>query len=261
MCPNTPPSTYTFRVRFDQCTGIYLDSLKKLANNKTFSIAFKPTFITDTEIAIRYTFRAIQEGADSTRLRLSFHSPMTGNVEHVFFTLYAIGEASGAVLTVTTSQFDFKLTNIDSTRHQSFTITNDGCDTMTVSSIVSSAPITFSVDKRTFPYKLLPAKSIPSGVTFTPHAEGEYLESLIITTDIGIRYITMRGTAYAKHDTLSVVAPSQQISAVLYPNPAHDFVYIPTTGVTLHSLRIVDVLGRSYMIKSLLTSICFHSDR
>ncbi|HYM21048.1 MAG TPA: T9SS type A sorting domain-containing protein [Candidatus Kapabacteria bacterium] len=247
LCANTPASTYTFRVRYDQCTGIVLDSLLQVSANPAFKVQFLPKFLGDTEIKFSFSFRARAEGPDSVRYRLKFHSPITGNYEQIFFTIPGVGDASSAVVSFSVPEVDFGKIGIDSARRKIFSILNTGCDTLIITSVTSSNIVSFQIAAKQYPIVLLPGQSVSLTVTFLPSAEGDYLESAVIATNIGTRYLTLRGTGTigGGGDTSLVVMQRELVTVSIFPNPARDILYLEVSEtIPISQIEIIDELGR-----------------
>ncbi len=249
LCTNAGNSNATFRIRYDQCTGIFLDSLKQLELNSAFKLNFAPQFVSDSEIKISYSFRANHEGDDSVRYRLRFHSPITGNLESLIFTLRGVGDGSSAILSLSQTLIEYGKTGIDSLKKRTVTLTNTGCDTLTIFDINSSSSVLFQITSKVLPINLLPGESTPITISFTPHTEGDYLESITMTTSVGTRFLTVRGSASknAGGDTLDGVREYSALTPALYPNPASTILFISNTISNFSSnISCYDLLGRSY---------------
>ena len=249
LCSNAGNSSATFRIRYDQCTGIFLDSLKQFELNSAFKINFAPQFVSDSEIRISYLFRANHEGEDSVRYRLRFHSPITGNLESLVFTLRGIGDGSSAILSLSQTLIDYGKTGIDSLKKRTVKLSNTGCDTLTILDINSSNSVLFQLSSKPLPIKLLPGENTSVAISFTPHVEGDYLESITMITSVGTRYLTVRGSASKSGggDTLDAVREYSSTMPVLYPNPANTTLYISNITTLLSSrISCYDILGRLY---------------
>src|SRR5207253_470527 len=109
------------------------------------------------------------------------------------------------------------------------TVSNTGCADFTVDSAIATDPAVFFVDAKKIPLKLMPGKSVTVAVTFHPVLEGDYLESLNISTSIGSRYISLigYGREHPQNDIVTTV-PAQQLS--FYPNPADNILTISYMG-------------------------------
>ncbi len=249
LCTNAVISSATLRIRYDQCTGIWLDSLKQVEINSAFKLNFTPQFVSDSEIKISYSFRATHEGEDSVRYRLRFHSPITGNLESLIFTLRGIGDGSSAIVSLSQTLLDYGKTGIDSLKKRSITLSNTGCDTLLILDISSSNSALFQNSSKAVPIKLLPGENTLVTISFTPHVEGDYLESITVVTSVGTRFITVRGSASknGSGDTLDAVRAHTSPTYQLFPNPANNTLSISNlSAIPSRVISCYDILGRLY---------------
>jgi hypothetical protein len=250
LCINAPVAQGTFSLSYDQCTGIFLDSLIPTPFNPAFSISFRPQLLTDTTLPFTITFKAKQVGLDSGTFRIRYHSPTTQNVENVIFTVHGFGETSGAFLSLPKTSVEFGTVGVDSVRKRTITFSNLGCDTLMIDSIVTSSKTYFPIDEKIYPIPLLEGKNYSFEVRFTPNAEGEYLEAITLATSLGTRYITLHGFAAKNGSTDTTeesVVDTKPHSIKLFPNPAHSSVLI--SGIEqedISDLTVIDVLGNRH---------------
>ncbi len=247
LCNNAPPTQFGVSVSYDQCTGIILDSLKQIGANSSFSAKFNPGFLGDTaSIRISFTYRATHAGFDTAHYRLKFHSSITGNIEQKFFDLIALGIAGSPDISLSENELDFPATGLDSMHKLTVTITNSGCDTLLIDTMTSTNPAIFIPDLHKFPTLLAPGKNIQETVSFNPHLSGDYLESLDIETNIGARFITLRGTGKTTQ-TNYVYIPEEGNEIRVYPNPVQNDVCIWSTHSLPKNIFIRDLLGKEIM--------------
>jgi hypothetical protein len=246
LCPNASATSFNVTLTFDQCTGIVLDSLKQVTASPSFTTAFRLAFLGDTTMQIPFTYRANRTGWDTAHYRLRFHSLITGNIEQKFFSIAAFGTPGSPELNFSPPQMDFPQVFLDSVSRQTASISNPGCDTLIVDTIFSTNPAIFQLSSKPFPVRLAPGKSLPIAVTFNPHLEGDYLESLVIETNAGNRNITVRGSGKApKIETVSESAGAQEIR--IYPNPANSVLAIHSDGSLPREIILYDLLGSEIM--------------
>ncbi|MBS1902825.1 MAG: hypothetical protein JSS75_03900 [Bacteroidetes bacterium] len=254
FCPNAVASKATFHVGYNECTAIRIDSIKLVKPNPAFAIGFVPVVLGDSSIDVPFTYRARSENPDSARCRMWFHSTSSGNHETIDFMLRGIPDLGQAGFTLSTSTLDFGKVPVDSTKRFSYTVTNSGCDTLVIDAVASSDPSVFILSGSKLPIVLAPGGSTPTSVGFKPHEGRQYLESVNIHTNLGMRFVVLKGIGVSSpDDTLSSASSTALATDVaIYPNPATDWVRIPCDPSHLHELRMFDALGRS--IPSLIRS-------
>jgi hypothetical protein len=244
LCPGTTPTSFTVSVRFDQCTGIFLDSLKQIDLNPSFSAKFTQSLLTDAAaLGIPFVFHANHSGPDTAHYRLKFHSPITGNIEQKFFDVTGFGKAGSPELSIAESQLHFPQTKADSVSILTLTINNPGCDNLIIDTTFSTNTAVFSVGTKAYPLFIAPGKQGIFAVTFTPHIAGEYLESLELHTNAGNRFITLRGSTNEEINTGGVKFKSQT-SFKAYPNPTGNILHITSSDKLPKVIIIRDLLGR-----------------
>jgi hypothetical protein len=239
ICSGSSPTPFNLHVRYDLCTGVQLDSLVEVVPNNTFSFSFAPKVVSDSEIAIGGTFRAKYVGIDSVRLRLAFHSHLTGLRESKEIVLYALGTSEDAVLHLPEEAINYGSVKIDQLKKDTLYIVNTGCDTLRIDSLQSSFPALFRLDSKTYPIKILPQKNASFGIEFTPRSEGDFLESVAIWSSLGRKYVSLTGTGYKDH--IVSVNEDEQMHFSLHPNPARDIIQAYIPAPTWYVVR--DILG------------------
>ena len=242
LCNNAPPTAFTSRISFDQCTGISLDSLKLVNPAPAFITAFAKTFLGDSTVRVSFTFRAKHPGYDTAHYRLRFTSPTTGNVEQKFFDVIGFGTIGSPELNFSNPELNFPNTGLDSTNKLTLTLMNPGCDTLVIDSILSTNPAVFLLQVKQYPIKIAPSKSAPLTISFNPHLEGDYLESLQLNTDIGTKYVALRGIGN-RGGTGAVLNRQATQPIRIFPNPAKSAVTISSTLPLPSEITIYDLLG------------------
>jgi hypothetical protein len=240
VCKGSAPTVFNLHVRYDICTGVQLDSLIEVTPNNAFTFSFSPMIVSDTEIAIGATFRANYIGIDSVRLRLAYHSPLTGLRESKEIIVYALGISDDAVLSLPRQSITYGSIKVDQVKKDTLYIVNIGCDTLRIDSLHSSFPALFRIDDKTYPIDILPGKNIGIGIEFTPKSDGDFLESAALWTNLGRTFITLTGTGYK--DPVVSVSEDKKLSYSIYPNPSRGALYI--VSPTRSRLVIVDVFGK-----------------
>lgn len=246
LCNNLAATSFGVSLLFDQCTGIILDSLKQIKPAPQFAAKFIPGLINDTTIRIAFTYKPALAGRDTAHYRLKFHSPLTGNIEQVFFDVTGSANGGSPELLLSSSDLAYAPTYVDSARKLSVTISNIGCDTLRIDTIFSTNPAIFVGESKNFPLKIVPGKNIQYVVTFSPHFEGDYLESLDIETNSGARFISMSGKGIVRA-TKSVPVFAEEEGIRIYPNPANNFFTINSVRPLPERIVIRDLLGREVL--------------
>ncbi|MEI8135634.1 MAG: hypothetical protein WCH46_11280 [bacterium] len=246
LCPGTPATSFAASLIFDQCTGIVLDSLKQTPLSATFTAKFTPGFLGDTTVTIPMSFHATHSGPDTVHYKLKFHSPTTGNIETKFFDVVGFGVAGSPDIKLSTTEIDFPQTGIDSTHKQTLTISNPGCDLLVIDSVISSNPAVYLIEPKNYPLKIVPGKSNSVAITFNPHLEGEYLESAEIASNVGNKFVTLKGTA-TTHPVEGVRIFSEKYNIRIAPNPAQKIISLASDFALPQHLFLRDVLGREVL--------------
>jgi hypothetical protein len=246
LCPNASAMQFGVSVSYDQCTSIILDSLKQVSPAPSFSAKLIPGSLTNAvPKRIACSFHAVHIGGDTAHYELSFHSPVTSNVEHLFFDIVGMGIAGSPELQLTSTELDFPSTGIDSSHQISLTISNPGCANLVIDTIVTTNPAIFGVSTKNFPINLNAGKSMQLMINFSPHLEGDYLETLELQTNIGNRNITLRGTGTPKADVLNASVLINNIT--IYPNPTNNYLTILSLSPLPKNIFIFDLLGREVL--------------
>ncbi len=244
---NTTPTNFIVTVSYDQCTGIILDSLKQIAPRSSFSDVFNPGFLGDSGVKdISFTFLATHAGFDTAHYRLRFHSAITENVEEKFFDVIGFGIAGSPDLSLSLSELDFPETGLDSIHKLSVQIINSGCDTLVIDTMFSTNPAIFILDTRKYPVKLPPAKSFLQTISFNPHLVGDYLESMEIISNIGNRFVTLRGTGKTSPTASVEVSPNGN-GILFFPNPADNVFSISSKDPLPEKIFLRDQLGKEVL--------------
>jgi hypothetical protein len=243
LCPGVQAASFNVSLTYDQCTGINLQSLIQVIPNPGFIGKLTPGFLDDATIRIPFTYHATHPGPDTAHYVLQFQSPVTQNTEKKFFDVIAFGKAGSPELSVSSKELDFPVTDVDSSSKLSLTLSNPGCDTLVIDSAVSTNPAVYQISQAAYPIKIAPGKSVVITATFTPHAEGEYLESLEIGANTGGRFITLLG--FTPHVVNGVVISSQADQKIrIYPNPADNKITIHSENPLPKKIIMRDLLGR-----------------
>jgi hypothetical protein len=130
----------------------------------------------------------------------------------------------------------------------SITISNPGCDALVIDTTYTTNPAIFILGSKSFPITLAPGKSTQLTISFNPHLAGDYLETLILETNVGSRNITLRGTGRAK--AADAVPQVSHDDIRIYPNPANNFLNIRwgnEAGSLPRYFIIRDLLGREIL--------------
>lgn len=249
VCTGAAPTKFDLHVRYDLCTGVHVDSLLETTPNSAFTFSFIPKVVSDTEIAISAAFRAPYVGIDSVRLRLVYHSPLSGLEESKEIVVYALGTSDDAVLLLPEKSISYGSIKVDQTKKDTLYIVNVGCDTLRIDSLESSFPALFSIDQKTYPINILPSKNIGIGIEFRPKSEGDFLESAALWTNLGRTFITLTGSGYK--DPVVSVGNVKEIVYSLYPNPTRGVLHI-ISPYRSH-FTIVNVLGNEVLSGDLLS--------
>jgi len=239
ICSGSAPTVFNVHVRYDLCTGVQLDSLTEVNASNTFTFTFSPKVISDSEITFGGTFRAKFVGIDSVRLRLAYHSPLSGLRESKEIIVYGLGISDDAVLLLPVESLKYGSVKVDQVKKDTLYIVNTGCDTLRIDSLASSFPALFRIDQKTYPIDILPGKNINVGIEFTPSSEGDFLESVALWTNLGRTFITLTGTGYK--DPVVSVSEDNDLLYSIYPNPTRGMLHI-ISPVESH-FTIVNVLG------------------
>lgn len=224
VCNGSAPTTFNLYVRYDICTGVQLDSLIEETPNNAFTFSFSPKTVSDTEIAIGATFRANYVGIDSVRLRLAYHSSLSGLRESKEIIIYAVGTSDDAVLLLPKQSISYGSIKVDQTKKDTLYIVNIGCDTLRIDSLKSSFPALFRIDQKTYPFNVLPGNNVSVGIEFMPKSEGDFLESAALWTNLGRTFITLTGSGFK--DPIVSVNEVKGSSYSIYPNPTRGVIYI-----------------------------------
>jgi hypothetical protein len=241
LCPGVQPVSFNVSLTYDQCTGIDLQSLTQVTTNAAFTAKLTPGFLGNATIAIPFTYRAARPGPDTVHYVLQFQSPVTQNTEKKFIDVIAFGKSGSPELSLSNTELDFPVTKVDTTTKLSLVISNPGCDNLVVDSAISTNPAVYVITAAKFPITVTPGKSTTITAAFSPHIEGEYLESLEIGTNVGSRYITLLG--FTPHSVQGVV-PSDEVQRLrIYPNPADKSMTLSATTLP-KNIFIRDLLGR-----------------
>jgi hypothetical protein len=246
LCPGTPSTSFAVSILFDQCTGIILDSLKQITPSAPFTMKFTPGFLADSTIRIPFTYHASHPGWDTAHYRLRFHSPITQNVEQRFFDVIGFGKAGSPDMSLSTIELDFPQTGIDSTHTLSVNVNNPGCGILNLDTVVSTNPAIFILGPKTYPVTVAPGKSATFTVTFNPHFAGDYLESIEVETNIGNRYITLRGTS-SSHPLKTADTKDQNGKIRIAPNPADNVLWLTSDSPLPEKIKVFDLLGRQML--------------
>lgn len=240
-CPSAKATNFTLNVRYDDCTGIVVDSFLAAKPNKAFTIPqFVGKFIADSTIMVSCAFRAQHTGDDSVEIRMVFHSLTTGLTETKKFIVRATGYADVPIYSASAEAISFGEVKVGRKETRTLTISNIGCDTLLIDSLESSFPAYFSFTAPKYPVRIPTQKSFALDIDFTPHEEGDYLESLAIRMKTGSRYITLVGKAY-KTDTVSFVKENNKKNIIVYPNPSRGTLNVQ--GPLPEQIVIRNVLG------------------
>ncbi|HEY6171004.1 MAG TPA: T9SS type A sorting domain-containing protein [Candidatus Kapabacteria bacterium] len=239
ICSGSSPTKFNLYVRYDLCTGVLLDSLIEDTPNTAFTFSFSSKVVSDTEIAIGATFRAKHVGIDSIRLRLAYHSPLSGLRESKEIVIYAIGISDDAVLLLPEKSVSYGSIKVGQTKKDTLYIVNVGCDTLRIDSLRSSFPALFHIDEKTYPIDILPSDNVAFGIEFIPKSEGAFLESAALWTNLGKTFITLTGTGYK--DPIVSVADANVLVYSLYPNPTRGVLHIISPAQS--DFTILNVLG------------------
>lgn len=249
ICSGSAPTAFNLHVRYDLCTGVQLDSLIVVKPNNAFTFSFSPKEVSDTEIAIGATFRAKYVGIDSVRLRLAYHSPLSGLRESKEIIIYTFGTSDDAVLLLPEESISFGNVKVDQIKKDTLYIENTGCDTLRIDSLKSSFPALFRIDEKTYPIHVLPTKSVGIGIEFTPKSEGDFLESVALWSNLGKTFITLIGTGYT--DPVVSVIENKELSYSIYPNPTQGMLRIISQVESY--FMMVNVFGNVVLSDKLFT--------
>ncbi len=252
LCDNNPTDYDSLTIGFDACTGVYLDSLRAIVPNQAFTISFSRAYIAASQKRLPVSFKARKTGLDSVVYKLSIHSGETNISEAIYITLYGMGDATAPIFGTSESELDFGPHRLDSIISKSISIINNGCDTLDLLNISSSNDSLFHLKPVVIPAHLIGGQKLPLTIFFAPKSEGLYLETIILSTNLGNRFITMTGTGVKKpvagNDVVAPDVPSNEIA--LYPNPVHSLLTITAIAPTA-TIAIVDAVGRSVSVTSL----------
>jgi FG-GAP-like repeat/ASPIC and UnbV/Transmembrane protein 131-like N-terminal/Abnormal spindle-like microcephaly-assoc'd, ASPM-SPD-2-Hydin len=154
---------------------------KMVAQNSRFQLVGAPSvpFCVDPNdsIDIDVVFSPQQEGTVVSKIRTE---SSVGEVAFVGTVGTGVEEGGGEInLKVNPSSLDFGETEIETTSTKSFTIENNGSETVKIDD-VSSNNNAFSVDSPSFPKDLNPGAEIGVTATFTPNKEGSFKGSFSI---------------------------------------------------------------------------------
>jgi hypothetical protein len=169
-----------------------------------------------------------------------FHSLTTGLTETKKFIVRATGYADVPIYSASAEAIGFGEVKVGKKETRTLTISNIGCDTLFIDSLESSFPAYFSFTAPKYPVRIPTQKSFSLDIDFTPHEEGDYLESLAIRMKAGSRYITLVGKAF-KADTVAFVNSKKGAEISLYPNPSRGTLYIE--GYESKLIIIRNILG------------------
>lgn len=258
LCPGIPPTSFGVSVSFDQCTGIYLDSLKETIPDGQFLATLKPDFLSDSfTMRIPFIFHATHSGWDTAHYRLRFHSPITGNTEEKYFDVIGFGKAGSPEIVLSETELHYPQTKADMVSSLSFDISNPGCDTLVIDTIFSTNPLVFKSQVKSYPLRIAPGKIVTMSVSFTPHLSGEYLESLEIDANTGTRFITLRGST---NPEVRVNNDQHSGAISIFPNPGDNVVSISSQNPLPKNIILRDLLGREISILHSEDSDTVHCD-
>jgi len=232
----------SIRVGSSICTGIRIDSISVLRAAGTIAkkIAAKTLFGDTTQFQLSYIGRA--GGSDSLSLRVWFHSLEWGIKE--FKDVQAIAEniALPAILAAPI-KLDFGDVHIDSARQLTLQITNTGCTSLRIDSLISSNPALFSVSSQSYPLNIGKDTTRKITVTFVPKTRGAFIESIELGSSAGHRFIELLGNGIREEQGSVEGQPTETFA--VYPNPASDRIDIRGLPHTA-AIELRDLMGRMW---------------
>jgi len=239
-------------LKYADCIELRIDSLQILTPGTGFTSQIKNVILNKSTLDTTLSFKPKKEGLDSVRVKLWFHSSVTNYREFKEFNAKVIVTAEDPVLALSTEKIEFGSVRIDSTKKLTFTIENTGCDTLMITSLGSSAPNIFFTNQTKFPIKIPSGKKVEITVTFDPEQEGDILESLDLQTNVGVRFLPLRGKVTPLPQS-SVTQSSNSFS--FYPNPASSFLQItPSEKNNIHTLHLFNTLGKEVLSEEIRTT-------
>ena len=242
LCPKSQPTTFSVTLRYDECTGIIIDSVRFVAKNSAFTIVSIPQTLEANGKKMSMTFTARKAGNDTAHLRIYFHSPITANFEQKDFYTVGMGIEESPLITFSSTDVFFDSVKVNSVMSHDVTIHNPGCDTLVVDSLISSYPALYSIVSAKKSFAILPGDSIKIQIVFSPNQAGSSLETITIYTNIGRKYITVQGKGFTADGTASVHSPPEcPRGLMIFPNPSRG-IFI--AGSDIPYLVIHDELGR-----------------
>jgi hypothetical protein len=107
LCPKSMPTPFSVALRYDECTGIIIDSVRFVKKNSAFVVSAFPQTLEGNEKKMGMTFAARKAGNDTAHLKINFHSPLTKNFEQKDFYVIGRGIAESPLITFSTSEIFF----------------------------------------------------------------------------------------------------------------------------------------------------------
>ncbi len=226
------------------CAGVTIDAITVVKSSGTISKVFTTRTLFGNDTTFSLTYSGATAGTDSIVLRLQFHSVEWGIEEHIDFPVIAYSVAPPAEL-VTIDSLPFGNVQILTSKKLELPITNSGCSSLRVDSIVSSDPSIFSIARLSYPVTIKGGSSMNVAVTFSPQVAGPALEAIELGTSAGHTFIEVDGQGTT---ILNGVADenTKQADFSVFPNPANSFLSVH--GVCEHlKYEIIDLLGRTIL--------------
>ena len=224
------------------CTGVRIDSISIVHASGKINVAIVPHTLFGNQTTFTLSYSATNLGFDSIMLRILMHSLEWGFKEHVDVSIPAYVVSSPPEL-VSSDSLQFGNVKLGMQARHSLLISNSGCSSLRIDSLVSSNSTVFAVPSLSFPVYLAGDSTAKIPITFSPARAGDALESLELGTNAGHTFIELEGTGVASVSVVDMDGANPEVFAV-FPNPANTMLYL--SGVeegTYYTL--FDLLGRS----------------
>ncbi len=221
------------------CTGVQIDAITVVHSSGNISNSVRPVVLFGNGTTFSLTYSGKSPGEDSIVLRLLFHSLEWGFEEHIDFPVTAFSATMPALLEVPDS-LSFGEIPLFTSERRTLAITNPGCATLIIDSVVSSNPSVFSLSQLPFPLYVKRGATTNIGVTFSPVTAGPALEALELGSSAGHTFIELEGSG----ESVAAVSDQQPDKISVFPDPATS--YINVLGVDDGApYAMTDVLGRN----------------
>ncbi len=236
-CGGGKATPFKMYVGYTECTGIRVDNLTIEGNG--FSAAFTPRTIGAGEFTVTGMYKPTKVGYDTARIRIIFRSLITNQTETQIAYVVGRGVTGPAELSLNTDNITYGILDTSEQLIKSVSTLNLGCDAFRIDSVVSTLPDVFDVSGYVFPIHVPGGNRAYFNVTFSPKKKQKYLESLVIYTSEGVRYVSLIGEG-----------TFEQIVASVTPDKGQSLIELLSTvvsrGLQIRSRYETDRFGEIY---------------